>query len=718
MPPPPPPPPTGPTRFVAVLHGVLRTEADERAWTEARIRAAFFRALPAAGYPVVGQDVRITRVIRDLPSGAADAVLSARARAPGNQPLVTVAAQAIPALASDNWAGQAARLLIVGASLNPVVLAARAAHTIAGRRIGDQLVTVAALIEVAPGITYFQAKDALYAGLAREFPAPAWSSVVVGPYVPEVNGPLQFWTTPTERGGRPPAFVTRTRNAVMTLRDAIAFDEDNPVGPNRGRGDAVGRAASVMQMLEGVAATAAPDARAAAEVVREAGARVAEGLQQAGHTLEELRRRAGSALSDLLWSIVKGVLYVGAGVVVLGAGSTYLYGKATGQTTLGAAKDLGRKGLGAAKSAALLHPAGRAAAVAGKLSAPGARENPAARERWRFFYEVVDADVNGRIAYVEAEGASRVEAAKRANKAASRVANLTFADGLKPPPASEVDRVMHMAPVSDDDERHGQRAVRVNPAGERDWWTGDGPSAVVEDRPALDAGRRHRLSRAGSGWLLERGVGRGARGTRSAHRTLAGARAALDAASAADHERARRAARGNPSGGAAVVKGDERALAELDRLYREAPCVVPFPAAAEYPHKAGSDRGDPEHRAWTGYADALADAQERAAIRSEDGASDDEFDCFVREELARDPRFAGWDATARASAAGYRRRLAKRAPKLGAASPLREAMQRRASALAAGEDVTDANYTDGLAESTRKQWDRRRHGAAPRKGKR
>lgn len=668
-PPPPPAPPAGPQRFVVVLHGVIRDEAQARTWTAARIHSAFFRALPPSGYPVVGQDVRIVRVIRDVPEGDANAVLAARAQDTRGQAMLHLAQDAIPELRGSSWAARAGQLAIVAASLHPAIALARQTYRIGSRRLGSQLVTVAALIEVAPGVGYNQAKDALYAGMAREFPQPVWTSVKVGPYDPAVNGGLQFWQTPAVPGGKPPAFATRTRDAVMTLSDSIAFDEENPIGPNRGAGSPVDRAAGVVDMLRGVVRDATPDVQAAAAVTTEVTQQVAAGLAQAGRTLADLPRRAGSALEDLLWGALKwgAILTAGAaGTALLG---TWAYGASTGQTFGEAAGDLAGKGNRVVSAAGelagkalLLTPAGRAAALASAVAAP--RGNPApAPPR-------VDATLALLDRWKDAPAAERAarraayDAAWRALTASEQTLfNELRRERGRGNPAPLTWKVL---PASHPYTCRS-RFIGKTPPGRR----GETISACAtptKDRP-----------HEGQFWtgFPARGFGTSVRKSTVYDRFRAGKRGPVRADDAA-----------SVAAAVAEIRGRDG---------------VPGPTGTEYPHRVGSAIGDPEHAVWKGYTSALEDAEERAAVRlaDEPGESPAAYRREVRAALAAHPRFEQWREAAQQAAKGFEDRQRAKVPKLGRESFHRERMQARAHAVATGQDVTDAEYRDTLDAATR-----------------
>lgn len=155
-------------------------------------------------------------------------------------------------------------------------------------------------------------------------------------------------------------------------------------------------------------------------------------------------------------------------------------------------------------------------------------------------------------------------------------------------------------------------------------------------------------------------------------------------------------------------KDSPQGLASLADGYSRGECVVPYPAGAEFPHRPGTSRGDPEHPAWAGYAEALRDARECAdervaivAVAEGRDPTPAEEECATVACLREHPRFPQWDATAREIAKAYAGRVEAKRLKLGSESFHRERMQARVRAVAEGVDVTDAEYRDTLSAATR-----------------
>jgi hypothetical protein len=146
-------------------------------------------------------------------------------------------------------------------------------------------------------------------------------------------------------------------------------------------------------------------------------------------------------------------------------------------------------------------------------------------------------------------------------------------------------------------------------------------------------------------------------------------------------------------------------VAQAVRAYSGSTCPLPYAPGLEFPHTVS--RCDPEHKIWKGYADAIADAQERASIEAPESAGPEEFECLVRQALESDPRFPVWDAAAQACVRGFDSRESARRGK-AAFSQQRERGQARARAVASGVDVSGAEYRDTLRSAERGQGKRRK----------
>jgi len=133
-------------------------------------------------------------------------------------------------------------------------------------------------------------------------------------------------------------------------------------------------------------------------------------------------------------------------------------------------------------------------------------------------------------------------------------------------------------------------------------------------------------------------------------------------------------------------------------------CAVPGPTGMEFPHIVS--RCDLEHPAWAGYLEALVEAQEQAAVFAEN-AGQEEYDCAVRDALQKHPNYKLWEKTATDCARQFHDREEKRRGK-ATFSTARESMQKRVRALAAGMDVTSAEYTDTLRGGEGKRKPKRR----------
>lgn len=152
-------------------------------------------------------------------------------------------------------------------------------------------------------------------------------------------------------------------------------------------------------------------------------------------------------------------------------------------------------------------------------------------------------------------------------------------------------------------------------------------------------------------------------------------------------DRLRQAKRGG------TVTDDALDVAQAVDDWRRNPLALPGPIGVPYPHRRGSTPCDRAHPLWRQLPDALTDAREEAALATPEDASEDEYTRAVLGALDRArPEFR--NAT-QACVKQYDARERQKAPK-ATQSQARERAQRRASAVARGEDVTSAEYVDEL----------------------
>ena len=139
-------------------------------------------------------------------------------------------------------------------------------------------------------------------------------------------------------------------------------------------------------------------------------------------------------------------------------------------------------------------------------------------------------------------------------------------------------------------------------------------------------------------------------------------------------------------------------LYELHEGYRAT--GLPAPSGLEWPHPAGSSVCDPEHKRWKGYAEALEDARERAAIvLDSEGADPEDLDAYTdatRAALSKDPRFQEWKRTAAQCAQDFDARRERKKPKAVSAATERAAILREYREL--GEGAFVARHGGELSE--------------------
>lgn len=167
--------------------------------------------------------------------------------------------------------------------------------------------------------------------------------------------------------------------------------------------------------------------------------------------------------------------------------------------------------------------------------------------------------------------------------------------------------------------------------------------------------------------------------------------------------------RGKTAFGAAQGDLEDMKLATLEAVERFRVDAFPAPVGRVHPGRKSSSRCDPSHPVWSGYDDAVFDAEEEAAARFDDPESvpPREFREAQRAALLRQnpARFNQWDEVTRACVASYE---AKYPRAKGYESPQAEVARRRAAFLRAGGDVGHGDWTDQLADATKAAKERKR----------
>ncbi|MDP3273868.1 MAG: hypothetical protein Q8Q09_01645, partial [Deltaproteobacteria bacterium] len=95
------------------------------------------------------------------------------------------------------------------------------------------------------------------------------------------------------------------------------------------------------------------------------------------------------------------------------------------------------------------------------------------------------------------------------------------------------------------------------------------------------------------------------------------------------------------SGKKTTFKGFDWAYWEESYAAVKEPFHVPSPLGVEFPHRPGTSPCDAEHPIWEGWAEALEDARERAAIVTENSDPEDSSSYLraVLGEMRKHPRF-------------------------------------------------------------------------------
>lgn len=140
---------------------------------------------------------------------------------------------------------------------------------------------------------------------------------------------------------------------------------------------------------------------------------------------------------------------------------------------------------------------------------------------------------------------------------------------------------------------------------------------------------------------------------------------------------------------------------------------VPAPVGRVHRGRKGSSRCDREHAVWQGYDEALEEADAETAQRFEDPSSVParQYREALRAELERqDPeRFNVWLDVTRGCVDSFELHQPKNR---GYESPQAERARRRRDFLQTGGDVGHGDYTDYLADATKRAKERKR--SAPR----
>lgn len=136
---------------------------------------------------------------------------------------------------------------------------------------------------------------------------------------------------------------------------------------------------------------------------------------------------------------------------------------------------------------------------------------------------------------------------------------------------------------------------------------------------------------------------------------------------------------------------------------------VPAPVGRLHRGRVGSSKCDREHPLWSDYDDALADADAEASLRFDDPSEvpEREYREALRSELKRaDPaRFDAWLEATRGCVESYEMHKPRAR---GYESPQAAVARRRRDFLQVGGDVGHGDYTDQLADSTKRAKERKR----------
>lgn len=147
-----------------------------------------------------------------------------------------------------------------------------------------------------------------------------------------------------------------------------------------------------------------------------------------------------------------------------------------------------------------------------------------------------------------------------------------------------------------------------------------------------------------------------------------------------------------------------RKLATLEAVERFRLDAIPAPVGRVYPGRPGSSRCDPEHAVWSGYDEAIELAAEEAPARLEDPehATEREYREAMRATLqAQNPaRFNVWDAVTRSCVETYEKTFSR---SKGYESPQKAKARERAAFIRAGGDPGSGDWTDTLADSTKRK---------------
>ncbi|MDP3274084.1 MAG: hypothetical protein Q8Q09_02745 [Deltaproteobacteria bacterium] len=128
------------------------------------------------------------------------------------------------------------------------------------------------------------------------------------------------------------------------------------------------------------------------------------------------------------------------------------------------------------------------------------------------------------------------------------------------------------------------------------------------------------------------------------------------------------------------------------------PFHVPSPLGVEFPHRPGTSPCDAEHPIWEGWAEAIEDARERAAIATENSDPDDTASYLraVLGEMQKHPRFEQWAQTEAKCVSDYQVRKSRKAKRIKS-----EVAAARVAFINNGGDVTSSDWIDDFLQPKR-----------------
>lgn len=170
--------------------------------------------------------------------------------------------------------------------------------------------------------------------------------------------------------------------------------------------------------------------------------------------------------------------------------------------------------------------------------------------------------------------------------------------------------------------------------------------------------------------------------------------------------------RGKTAFGGGLTDDERGAVQEAVERFRVD--GVPAPIGRVFPGRAGSSRCDPRNPVWSGYDEALEDAEIEAAGRFDDpeNVSERDYREATRSTLkVHEPeRFNVWDAVTRSCVATYEKTYGR---SKGYESPQKAKARERAAFIRAGGDPGSGEWSDTLADSTKKKRAPKKKGRSP-----